>query len=122
MFMAEVRLASIVPARLPFPVQAGLVRVTSAILAAPGERRGLEYWAKLAAMSERSLSRHFRQETGMSLHAWQQSARLHKAREILAEGASVQDCAWDLGYESVSAFIAAFKRMFGQTPSRFRDG
>ena len=118
-FMDEVHSAVPVSSRLSFPQHPGLVRVTSAILKNPGGKHDLAHWAGVAAMSERSLGRHFRRETGMSLNAWKQCARLNKARELLADGQSVQECAWSLGYENVSAFIAAFKRMFSQTPSRF---
>lgn len=40
----------------------------------------------------------------------------------LAQGTPVTTLALDLGYDSPSAFIAAFKRAFGTTPGRyFRD-
>ena len=36
---------------------------------------------------------------------------------MLAEGRTVTTVALDLGYDSVSAFIALFKRSLGVTPS-----
>jgi len=38
----------------------------------------------------------------------------------LSAGASVTAAALEAGYQSASAFIAAFKRAFGVTPSRYR--
>jgi AraC-like DNA-binding protein len=38
----------------------------------------------------------------------------------LSNGASVTEAALDCGYQSPSAFIAAFKRTFGVTPARYR--
>jgi len=51
-----------------------------------------------------------------------QKARLLHAVAQLSAGASVNAAAFDCGYESPSAFIAAFKRQFGVTPGRFSEG
>jgi AraC-like DNA-binding protein len=37
----------------------------------------------------------------------------------LAEGQAVTTVAYDLGYESPSAFIAMFRRNLGHTPGRY---
>ncbi|WP_162918253.1 AraC family transcriptional regulator [Taklimakanibacter deserti] len=58
---------------LPMPRDARLVRLCNAILAR-GERRGLDGWAEHIGMSRRSLTRHFRAETGLSLLAWRKRA------------------------------------------------
>ncbi|CAI9401481.1 HTH-type transcriptional regulator NimR [Pleomorphomonas sp. T1.2MG-36] len=42
-----------------------------------------------------------------------------RALETLAEGQAVTVVALDLGYDSVSAFIALFKRTLGVTPSAY---
>ncbi len=52
----------------------------------------------------------------------------HAARGNVAQAAdlltfdAVTTVAGDLGYESVSAFIAMFRRMVGTTPARYFDG
>jgi AraC-like DNA-binding protein len=69
--------------------------------------------------SRRSLTRHFRNETGMSVVEWRQVARLQKGMELLNGGASVTTVALSLGYDSVSSFIALFRRILGTTPARF---
>lgn len=49
-------------------------------------------------------------------------AALHiHAVRLLASGRAVTEVAFDVGYDSVSAFIAAFKRCFGTTPARYYD-
>lgn len=58
---------------LPMPRDARLVRLCSAIVT-KGERHGLDDWAHIAGMSRRSLTRHFRAETGLSLLAWRKRA------------------------------------------------
>lgn len=39
--------------------------------------------------------------------------------EQLAYGESVSNVALEVGYESASSFIVAFKRLFGTTPARY---
>lgn len=58
---------------LPMPRDARLVRLCNAIIA-KGDRRGLDDWAQFIGMSRRSLTRHFRAETGLSLLAWRKRA------------------------------------------------
>ena len=40
---------------------------------------------------------------------------------MLAAGASVTAVALDLGYATASAFIALFRRTFGETPASYRQ-
>jgi AraC-like DNA-binding protein len=42
-----------------------------------------------------------------------------RAQELLAAGTPVTTVALDLGYETVSAFIAMFRRAYGVTPTRY---
>jgi len=48
--------------------------------------------------------------------------RLISALERLEQGAAVTEVALDCGYNSPSAFIAAFRRQFGATPGAFALG
>ena len=76
--------------------------------------------ARAAGSSLRTLQRIFPRETGLSLDAWRQKARMIHAAARLSSGESVTAVALDCGYDSVSAFISAFQRQFGQTPGRYR--
>jgi AraC-like DNA-binding protein len=60
-------------------------------------------------------------ETGMTIGKWRQQSRLLHALRLLASDRPVSAVAFEVGYESVSAFIAAFKRYFGTTPMRYFD-
>ena len=51
-----------------------------------------------------------RRETGLTLEAWRQKARMIAGAAALSGGAPVAVTAADCGYESPSAFITAFKR------------
>lgn len=58
---------------LPMPRDDRLARLCNAIVA-KGEWHGLDDCAALIGMSRRSLTRHFRAETGLSLLAWRKRA------------------------------------------------
>lgn len=41
------------------------------------------------------------------------------AIRLLVTGMSVQNTAWELGYDSVTAFITMFKKTLGTTPGQY---
>lgn len=106
---------------LPLPRDQQTLRVAQALLADPADTRGIAQWARLVSVSERTLSRRFVDETGFSFSSWRQRARLLRSLEMLAAGQSVTTTALDLGYSTASAFIAVFRRTFGQTPASYRS-
>jgi AraC-like DNA-binding protein len=108
------------PLTLPLPRDARLRRIAQALSDDPGCERRSDQWARWAGLSPRTLSRRFAQETGMSFTAWRTCLRVLCALPWLAEGAPVKRVAWDLGYSSVSAFIAAFRQVMGTTPAAYR--
>jgi AraC-like DNA-binding protein len=55
----------------------------------------------------------------MNFNQWRQQLRLVHALRLLAAGAKVTAVALDVGYDSPSAFIAAFRRVLGETPARY---
>ena len=115
----ELRSAPVEPFSLPMPQDPRLQRIARRLLDDPGDRRGMDEWASWAGISERTLSRRFVAETGYSYSTWRQRARLMRALEMLAENTPVTTVAIDLGYDSVSAFIALFRRTLGVTPSAY---
>ena len=58
----------------------------------------------------------FQRETGMNYRLWRQRQRLLASLNALEAGDSVTGAALDSGYDSTSAYIAAFKGLFGFTP------
>ena len=105
--------------QLPWPRDERLLVVARALLANPASSRRLEQWARFADISARTLSRKFVEETGMSFGQWRQWARLTQALEWLATGQAVKHVALSLGYDSVSAFIKAFRLALGTTPAAY---
>lgn len=102
---------------LPVPRDPRLRRIARALLEQPADGRSIDQWAAWAGTTARTLSRRFPQETGLSFVDWRQRARLMRALEMLAEGTPVTTIAIDLGYNSISGFIALFRRTFGVTPA-----
>jgi AraC-like DNA-binding protein len=106
--------------RLPSPQDVRLARITDALASNLSDSRRLEEWAAWAGLSARTLSRRFIAETGMSFAQWRQQARLLRALELVADGASVTAIAFELGYDNVSAFIDMFRRATGETPGQYK--
>jgi AraC-like DNA-binding protein len=70
-------------------------------------------------MSRRSFARHFRSQTGLPYARWKRAVIAQHALELVAAGHKVSSVALDVGYESVSAFIAMFRRQYGESPRQF---
>ncbi|MGH8080408.1 MAG: AraC family transcriptional regulator [Lysobacter sp.] len=104
---------------LPMPRDPRALKVAQALIDDPADPRSLAEWGAYAHLSERSVSRHFSDETGYSLLQWRQRAQLMRALERLVAGDAVTVIAVDLGYDSVSAFIAMFRRHLGATPTQY---
>jgi AraC-like DNA-binding protein len=85
----------------------------------PGDRRTLAQLGTAVGASERTLSRLFREEAGMTFAQWRGQFRLHHALVLLAEGHQVTRIAGACGYASPSAFIGAFRAAFGFTPGEY---
>lgn len=105
---------------LPLPSDTRARAFAERILADPSVENSLAELARSAGASLRTLQRLFPAQTGLSLEAWRGRVRMQQAIVSLSDGAPVTLAALDAGYQSPSAFIAAFKRTFGVTPARWR--
>jgi AraC-like DNA-binding protein len=101
---------------LPLPRHTRLLALCNELVEDPGQPVTLTDWAARLNMSEKTLMRLFQRETGLGFRGWRQRARLLASLNSLEEGGSVTSTALDCGYDSTSAFIAAFKGLFGYTP------
>ncbi len=85
------------------------------------DRLTLETLASEAGLSPFHFHRIFRAAFGENLNAYIIRHRLQRAARMLRDSShSITDIALDCGYESPSAFGAAFARAYGSTPSLFR--
>lgn len=119
----QLRVAPHVSLRLPMPADRRVLAVCDGLFEDPACDRTLPEWGHIVGASTRTLSRLFQSETGMSFHRWRQQARLQGALPRLADGESVTQVAYDLGYQTPSAFIAMFRSVLGVTPrGYFQNG
>lgn len=72
-------------------------------------------------MSERTLARLVLKETGLSFGAWRLRIAMLTATQKLLAGERAEEVAAYLGYAAPSAFSSAFRRVFGTSPSTFRN-
>lgn len=101
---------------LPIPEDSRIAPIVSTLLENPGHQHGLDRWARELGLSERTITRTFRANTGMSFGSWRQTLRIQRSRALLSEGLSVADVAQRCGYAQTSTFIDAFRRQTGMTP------
>lgn len=104
---------------LPLPTDPRAREVADGLRADPRDRRTLESWGREVGASERTLARSFLASTGLTFGRWRSLARLQAALPLLAEGQAVAVVADRVGYETASAFVAAFRRETGATPGRY---
>jgi AraC-like DNA-binding protein len=115
-------------------LHAGAPRRRKPGLAPHALRRALSYvddtldgrltWEDIAAaldMNHFTLGRAFRASTGMTLHQYVTERRVHRARQLLAQGAlSIADVALEVGFSCQSHLTTQFRRYTGTTPAAFR--
>ncbi|WP_188580025.1 AraC family transcriptional regulator [Azorhizobium oxalatiphilum] len=104
---------------VPLPENDGLRQIYRALTEDPSDQRTLKDWARAVGGSERTLLRRLKDETGMSFRQWRQQIRLLCSLERLASGQPVTTVALDVGYETASGFITAFRQTFGATPAAY---
>ncbi|GEA59345.1 helix-turn-helix domain-containing protein [Vibrio comitans] len=86
-----------------------------------GTNDSIEAIAKLINMSKRTLQRKLSQQ-GTSYKEVREIAMANKAKPMLKQGMSLADISEALGYNHISSFIRAFKRVTGSPPSKWRNG
>ena len=106
---------------VPMPSDPRLARVCRTFMQDPARDDNLDRWATAAGMGRRTFTRAFHRETGITFGEWRQQVRLADALSLLSLGRSVTSVAFDVGYDSPSAFTAMFQRAFGVAPSRYFD-
>jgi AraC-like DNA-binding protein len=108
-----------VPLQLPMPRDPRARRLAAVLQACPADDGSVAALSRRAGASRRTMERLFLAETRMTVGEWRRRLRLLHGVRLLARGESVTGAALDAGYASTSAFIAAFRRTFGTTPSRY---
>ena len=100
-----------------------MLAVMTAMHGEPGRKWTLESLARIAGMSRSSFAVRFKQRVGEPAMDYLTRWRMMLAADRLANaGMSIAVVAPTVGYESESAFGAAFKRVIGYTPRQFAKG
>jgi AraC-like DNA-binding protein len=93
--------------------------VAARLLAEPADERTLAQWGSAVGASARTLARAFVAGTGLPFGQWRRRVRLQAALPMLAAGQAVGTVARRVGYQTPSAFVAAFRTETGQTPAAY---
>ncbi|MFI2563443.1 AraC family transcriptional regulator [Paenarthrobacter sp. NPDC018779] len=104
------------PIHLPTATDPRLAEVCHLLETNPADGRTLAQLGTAVAVGERTLSRLFKAEFGMTFPQWRTQLRLYNALRMLAEGKAVTTVAHHCGWSSTSAFIDVFRRAYGYTP------
>jgi AraC-like DNA-binding protein/quercetin dioxygenase-like cupin family protein len=115
----QLRFINAVPLQLPLPEDTRALRVANVLLADPSDPRPLVQMARSSGASRRTIERLFADSTGLSFGKWRQQLRLMHALRLLGGGAKVTHAALEAGYSTPSAFIAAFRKALGTTPTLY---
>ena len=115
----ELRSIDILPMHLPRPSNPVIEKIAKDLIENPSIKRSSRDVCSLTGWSERSFSRHFKLDTGLTFRQWRQQAILVRALQRLACGDSITAISFDLGYESVSAFTHMFRLSLGTTPAKY---
>lgn len=120
LLLGEIREGADRPQELAFPRDARAARIAALLESNPGDARTLDDLCKGRGVGPRTIQRLFPLETGLTFDRWRARLRHLHAVRLLGEGGSITDVAYACGYQSPSAFVAAFKQAAGVTPGRLR--
>jgi AraC-like DNA-binding protein len=78
--------------------------------------------ARAAGLSKAHFSREFRRTFGESPYVYLLTRRLERAAALLrSTDRSVAEVCLDVGLQGVGSFTTSFKRMYGMTPTAYRE-
>ncbi len=98
------------------------VQIAQRLMQEPDSQRySLAEIARQVGVTPSHLTQEFTRATGMSLYQYQMRLRITHALLKLPECRDITELALALGFSSHSHFSAAFKALFGITPSEFRN-
>jgi len=99
------------PLTVPLPTEKQLRKLCRSLLANPGLDLTIDDWAEEVGMSRRTMTRKFRQQTGMSFIEWRQRLRASHVMRRQAEGAPLAVASVEAGYHSVSTLRKVLKSL-----------
>ncbi|MED7821581.1 GlxA family transcriptional regulator [Streptomyces chiangmaiensis] len=113
--------AQYVPRSVPEPLGERFASTREWALQRLAQPLSLEVLARHAAVSPRTFSRRFHEDTGYTPMQWVMRARIDVARELLERSQrSVEQIATDVGLGTGANMRLHFQRILGTTPSEYR--
>ncbi|NTS77204.1 helix-turn-helix transcriptional regulator [Catenovulum sp. SM1970] len=85
----------------------------------PANKLSLEQWADKVGASSRTLNRLFNQYYGMGFSRWKQKLKILKSLDMINAQLPLAEIAYQLGYESASSFVTAFKKQLKVSPKKY---
>lgn len=77
--------------------------------------------SKMIGLNSNKLKKNFKELFGIPVYKYIHEERLNKAYELLCHNnKTVQETAWEVGYESLSSFSNAFQKKFGTRPNEVK--
>lgn len=119
LLMLLLRPASSAAFHVPMPADPRTREIADALVADPADPRDLDAWARHVSAGVRTVTRLFRQETGMTFAQWRTHVRVRAALTLLADGTPVATTARAVGYRKPGAFAEAFRRVTGAPPGAY---
>lgn len=119
--LIEIKQGMLEPFSLPIPNDPRIAQLAQHLQNSPADQVTLKVWAKRLGFSERNLIRSIRAETGMTFRELRRLTRIMVSLDKLSVGQSVTETAFDVGFETPSAFIHAFRLLIGITPRQFKS-
>jgi len=114
--------AAAAPMDLTMPSEPRALALAQLIFRNSADTRPLEKLCIDAGVGVRTAQRLFRRELGIDIETWRRQVRLTRAVQLLVAGKSVKEVSFKVGYRQSSAFVEAFRRLFGSTPKAWVAG
>ena len=114
--LLQITRATPIPTETRMPREPRALAVALLILKCLSQSPSIQRLCIETGVSTRTLQRLFRNDVGVDADSWRRQVRLTRAVELLLSGDSVKGVAFSVGYQQPSAFVAAFRRMYGLTP------
>lgn len=97
-----------------------LKAVTDKLHMDPADNSTLASLGRVAGAGERTLSRLFQTELGMSFSQWRTILRIQHSLVHLLNGHTITRTSALCGWSNPTSFIEAFTRILGQTPGQYQ--
>ena len=119
LIVSELQISGARSLSLKQPTGAAMCRAATLITNRDPQAAKLPSLARAVGTGTRTFERQFFAETGMTPGRWRQHQAMLTGLEMLASGTAIKSVAAQAGYKTASAFIAAFRKIFGTTPRNY---